>query len=252
MSFQGADAGMFIKSIAKTPGTAIIKNRFLGYDGEYPADGDAAYGVSMNGCSISANSIAVELSQQVMIEIQETVNVGDKLTPGTNGKARVAGFGDEIRAISLETKTYVPGEFTTVLCILLYMQVDSGQISRTIKSELINFDDASPVTALVIPAGAIVEKVYCKIETGFDGTGATIDIGDNADDSGFMENTNITQNTPGEYGLPDDKGGTLLWSSGNLNPFYAAPNAVKVKIGAGSPASTTGSLYVYMKYSLIG
>jgi hypothetical protein len=50
-----------------------------------------------------------------------------------------------------------------------------------------------------LPSGAVIHKVEVGIRTGFDGSSATIDVG-NADTVGaYMANTAVTEATPGAY-----------------------------------------------------
>lgn len=117
----------------------------------------------------------------------------------------------------------------------------SGFVLQTLDLAAVNttepnfaFGDASPASLGTVPANKIVESVELFITEAFDGSGATLTVGDVADPDGLM---NAGQNNPAEVGAYSVAPGLT----------YGVDTEIFLTINPGSGA-TTGSGTVIVTY----
>jgi len=112
----------------------------------------------------------------------------------------------------------------------------------------VNYDDSSPVTLVTVPAGAIV--LFCRVNVTevFDGTTPALDIGDDGDDDGLLDNGYITETSTGWYPAESTNQGDYLFEYTNhYHPkFYEAETDLKCKITV--TEATQGIAVVYITY----
>lgn len=69
---------------------------------------------------------------------------------------------------------------------------------------------ADNATVMNIPAGTLIDKVYCIVDTAVTGT-TNFDIGDDDDPDGFLDGSlSVTLSTPGMYGYDAKVAGDYL------------------------------------------
>lgn len=110
-------------------------------------------------------------------------------------------------------------------------------------SGTVTFNGGASQSIAKVPAGALVIEVFCNITEGFDGTGATLSIGD-TDDDRFLASADIT---PANAGFSRSSKTTAAGAKGYI---YAAETTVNATVGAGDPASTEGKAVVYIVYAM--
>lgn len=112
--------------------------------------------------------------------------------------------------------------------------------------QTVNYDDASPVTVVTLPAGSIVIAVAVNITTIFAGTSPALDIGDATDPDGFLANPYITETTLGWYYSIGTSWGAYLYNATNKKDFkfYIAETAVLATIGGASLTQGVADVYI--------
>jgi hypothetical protein len=221
----------------------LFANRFMGWNGNYPSAGETAKGIIKYDV-LTGKTCSVCLIGKVPLSVEGTVNKGDSITVGTNGKGKVAGDEDAVCAYALETGT------DTTIGVLVAMSSSYGSATpRIIKTEEFDYTSTSPVEVLQIEAGSIITKVFIEITEAWNGTAASINIGNGTDTDGYLPTASITEATLGKYGLNDNSGGVLIWDSTNkarIYDFFSTAGVVKATISPGAGAST-GKAIVYVE-----
>lgn len=126
------------------------------------------------------------------------------------------------------------------------MDITPGEINSAVHvvSGIVTFDGGSSQNIAEIPAGSLVLDVFCNVTEGFNGTGATVKIGDADDDDRFLASTDIT---PASMGFSRSSKTTAAGAKGHI---YNADTVVKATVGAGTPANTKGKAVVYIAYAM--
>lgn len=116
-----------------------------------------------------------------------------------------------------------------------------------IVTKAINHDDTSPVTCATVADGYTIEAVWVEIVEVWDGNG-TIEIGDGADDNGFLPDAAITQTSTGYYGDITQNWGAYLWDgTSTKKKTYTGADTVDATLVVGT--STQGQAIVYVQIS---
>lgn len=123
-------------------------------------------------------------------------------------------------------------------------------------SQVVNYDDASPVVVANVEDGYAVTDVWVEVTVIFNDTGPqTLDVGDGGNNSGFMANANINLGVVGYYGYEADDRGAYLWDNVNSHErdyVYTGNDTVDCFIGAGNADGTQGQAIIYVKVTRIG
>jgi len=122
-----------------------------------------------------------------------------------------------------------------VLSLDRYLYVAKGTIT---------YNGGATQSIATLPANSLVLEVILHITTGFNGTGATIDIGDAADADRFIANADVTEGSPG---FVRSSKTTAVGASGHV---YASSTTVQAAVNAGTGA-TAGAATVYVLYAKI-
>ena len=112
-----------------------------------------------------------------------------------------------------------------------------------VDSGVVTFGGGTSQDIATIPAGSLVLDVICNVTEGFDGTNATLNIGD-SDPDRFLASSDIT---PASVGISRSSGTSAAGAKGHI---YATSTTIKATVGAGNPASTKGKATVYIVYAM--
>lgn len=119
-----------------------------------------------------------------------------------------------------------------------------------VKSVTINYNSGSPTTILAVDDGYAITDVYAEVTTVWNGNG-TVNIGDEDDADGFLENAGLDKGTTGWKGNTN-----LAGSAGNyLRDFvdffdvpkkkiYSSSKTIRATVVTGT--STQGSMTIYV------
>ncbi len=77
----------------------LVKHRFVGYDGAYAKKDKPCLGISESNGK-SGDWITIVNGGSYLLEVESNVTVGQELTAGTDGKAKIATGKDYVHAVS--------------------------------------------------------------------------------------------------------------------------------------------------------
>lgn len=125
------------------------------------------------------------------------------------------------------------------------MDITPEQINSCVNvvSGKVTYDGGAAQNIATIPAGSLVLDVICNVTEAFNGTGATLNIGD-SDPDRFLASSDIT---PASVGISRSSGTSAAGAKGHI---YATSTTIKATVGAGNPASTKGKATVYIVYAM--
>ncbi len=89
-------------------------------------------------------------------------------------------------------------------------------------------EGAATYTVYEVPAETLVTRVELVVTTAFAGTSPTLDVGDEDNDDGWVDNSDVTETSAGVY--RGDGGDATLYDG----HYYSAAKRITVKIGGTS------------------
>lgn len=100
-------------STTVTTAAAIAVNRFVGFDGNYPAADAKALGVS-NDAADSGTSLGLVVDGIVFVEASAAISVGAKVTTTNTGKAKTVSASEAVNGYAMDAAS-ADGDLIRVL-----------------------------------------------------------------------------------------------------------------------------------------
>lgn len=108
----------------------------------------------------------------------------------------------------------------------------------------ITYNGGATQNIATLPANSLVLEVILHITTAFDGTGATIDVGDSGDIDRFIANADVVE---GSVGFVRSSKTAAAGAHGHL---YPVATTVQAAVNAGT-GGTQGAATVYVLYAKV-
>lgn len=119
---------------------------------------------------------------------------------------------------------------------LSFASVALGANSMKAEDQLVAFNSVSPVTIVVLPAGATIQRVLVEVETAFDGA-PSLSIGITGTPSKYMGTSDLDLSVAATY---------------EVTPMVEEPTAVSPIVTYAAGAATVGSARVTVTWVLPG
>ncbi|GAH80930.1 unnamed protein product [marine sediment metagenome] len=104
----------------------------------------------------------------------------------------------------------------------------------------------TPIVLMYAQEGDLILDALVEITTKFEGTGPTLDVGDEDTEDGFLADTNISEDTLGWYGADTAVRGAFLYdgTKKSLRKLYTEKKAIQVAIGGTDLTAGVANIYI--------